>query len=140
MRRGAAVLGVGLLAACMSATGSGSSSLVVRGTWDYSATQTTPVPAGLTGTLTISSQTGSSFQGTISVTETDASGSTQLAGAVNGQAVNDTIVDFDVFVDPNARRHIATVVRDSMRGGWVESNSDGSSSTGSFVAVRRTVP
>ena len=138
-RRAAAGLAAGLLTACVSPTGSGSSSLVVQGTWDYSATQTTP-PAGFTGTLTISSQTGSSFAGSISVTETDASGSTLLSGAVNGQAVNDTIVDFDVFVDPNARRHIATVVRDSMRGGWVEANSDGSSSSGSFVAVRRSGP
>lgn len=140
MTRAAALLVVGLSAACVSATGSGSSALVVRGTWDYSATQTAPTPASLTGTLTITSQAAINFQGSISVTETDGSGSTTLSGVVNGQTVNDTTVDFDVFVDPNARRHIAVVVRDSMRGGWFESNADGSTTTGTFVAVLRSVP
>lgn len=113
---------------------------MVRGTWSYSATQTAPTPASLTGTLTITSQAGNSFQGSISVTQTDGSGSTPLSGVVSGQTVNDTTVDFDVFVDPNARRHIAAVVRDSMRGGWFESDAGGSTATGTFVAVLRSVP
>jgi hypothetical protein len=127
-----------LLAACVTSTDTGSSNLVVKGTWDYTASQTAPT-ATLAGTLTITAQAGGTYQGSASVVENDGGSTTPLAGPITGQAVNDTTVDFDVFFDANARRHVATVVRDTMRGGWFE--SEGSTTlSGSFLAVRRSGP
>jgi len=137
MKPGFAAVGL-LLAACVTSTDTGSSSLVVQGAWDYSASQTAPA-ATLTGTLTISAQSAGMYQGTASVVENDGGSTTPLTGAITGQAVNDTTVDFDVFFDANARRHVATVVRDTMRGGWFESTGSGTLS-GSFVAIRRSGP
>lgn len=129
------------LTACVTSTDSCGSGLVVTGTWDYSATQSSPAAASLVGTLTIPSQARCSFSGSASVTETDGGGggSIPLAGPISGQTLNDTTVDFDVFLDANARRHVASVVRDTMRGGWVET-SGASTFAGSFVAVRRSTP
>ena len=127
-----------LLAACVTSTDSGSSNLVVQGAWDYSATQTSPA-ATLTGTLTVTAQSGGSFQGTASVVENDGAGTTPLSGAITGQTVNDTTVDFDVFFDANARRHVATVARDTMRGGWFETQGS-TTLSGSFLAIRRSGP
>ena len=128
-----------LLAACVTSTDTGSSTLVVTGTWDYSASQTTPTAASLTGTLLISSQTNGIFQGSASVSENDGGTVTPLSGAIAGQTVNDTTVDFDIFFDANGRRHVASVVRDTMRGSWVETGG-ASTFAGSFMAVRRSGP
>jgi hypothetical protein len=127
-----------LLTACVTSTDPGSSNLVVKGTWDYSASQTSPA-ATLSGTLTIASQSGGTYQGTASVAQNDGGGTTDLTGAVTGQTVNDTTVDFDVFFDANARRHIATVVRDTMRGAWIETTGS-TTLSGTFLAIRRSGP
>jgi hypothetical protein len=128
-----------LLAACVSSTDQGSSTLVVTGAWDYSATQTTPSTASLAGTIIISSQANGVFQGSASVVENDGGTLTPLSGAVAGQTVNDTTVDFDIFFDANGRRHVASVVRDTMRGSWVETGG-ASPFAGSFLAIRRSGP
>ena len=127
-----------LLAACVTSTDVGSSNLVVQGAWDYTASQTSPT-ATLTGTLTITAQSGGTYQGTASVQENDGGSTTPLTGAITGQTVNDTTVDFDVFFDANARRHVATVVWDTMRGGWFETTGS-TTVSGSFIAVRRSGP
>ena len=128
-----------LLAACVTSTDPGSSNLVVQGAWDYTASQTSPTTATLTGKLTITAQSGGTYQGTASVVQNDGGGTTDLTGAVAGQTVNDTTVDFDVFFDANARRHIATVVRDTMRGAWFETVGS-TTLSGTFLAVRRSGP
>ena len=127
------------LTACVTSTDACGSGLIVGGTWDYSATQTSPTTASLTGTLTISSQARCSFSGNASVTEMDGGGSFPRAGPISGQTLNDTTVDFDVFFDASARRHVASVVRDTMRGGWVET-SGARTFAGSFLAVHRSTP
>lgn len=126
-----------LLAACVTSTDTGSSTLVVTGTWDYSATQAAPA-ATVAGTMIVSSQSNGIFQGSISGAENDGGVVTALSGTVAGQTVNDTVVDFDIFFDANGRRHVATVVRDTMKGGWVENGS--ASPSGSFMAIRRSGP
>lgn len=134
------VLGL-LLAACVTSTDTGSSTLVVTGSWDYSATQTSPTTASISATLLVSSQSNGVFQGTATGSETEGTTVTVVSGPVAGQTVNDTTVDFDVFFnsDPNGRRHVAAVVRDTMRGSWVETGG-ASTFAGSFVAVRRSGP
>lgn len=128
-----------LLAACVTSTDTGSSTLIVTGTWDYSATQASPA-ATVAGTMIVSSQSNGIFQGSISGSENDGGTVTALSGTVAGQTVNDTVVDFDIFfnADANGRRHVATVVRDTMKGSWVENGS--ASPAGSFRAVRRSGP
>ncbi|HTY07222.1 MAG TPA: hypothetical protein VMC86_11940 [Gemmatimonadales bacterium] len=126
---------------CQTPTDAGASKLVVKGVWNYTAAQTAGGQAGLTGTLTVSTQSGTSFSGSASATQTDASNvTTQLAGPLSGKAVDSVTVDFDVFFDANGRRHVATVIRDSMKGSWVEDNGDGTASGGTFVAVRTSGP
>lgn len=138
MHPGLALLALSLTA-CVTSTDACGPGLVVTGTWDYSAIQSSPAPDSLAGTLTIASQARCSFTGSASVTEIDGGGSRPLAGPISGQTLNDTTVDFDVFFDANARRHVASVVRDTMRGGWVET-SGASTFAGSFLAVHRSTP
>ena len=125
--------------ACQTPTDAGASKLAVKGVWNYTASQNVGGTAGLAGTLTISIQNGTSFSGTASVTQTTTT-TTTLAGPLNGQTVDSVTVDFDVFFDANGRRHVATVVRDSMKGSWVEDNGDGTASGGTFLAVRTSGP
>lgn len=129
-----------LLAACVTSTDTGSSTLVVTGYWDYSASQTSP-SATVTGSLHIISQSNGIFQGSASGSEMEGSTTTPVSGPIAGQTVNDTTVDFDIFFnsDPNGRRHVAAVVRDTMRGSWVETGGAGTFA-GSFTAVRRSGP
>jgi hypothetical protein len=128
-----------LLAACVTSTDTGSSTLIVTGTWDYSASQTSPVGT-VSATMLVTSQANGVFQGTIAGSASEGGPPTSVSGTVAGQAVNDTVVDFDVFLnaDPNGRRHVATVVRDTMKGSWVENGSG--SPSGSFMAIRRSGP
>lgn len=130
-----------LLAACVTSTDTGSSTLIVTGTWDYAASQSTPTTATITGTLVVASQSNGIFQGSASGSEMEGSTTTPVSGPVAGQTVNDTTVDFDIFFnsDPNGRRHVAAVVRDTMRGSWVETGGAGTFA-GSFTAVRRSGP
>lgn len=129
-----------LLAACVTSTDTGSSTLIVTGTWDYSANQSSP-GAKIGAIMIISSQSNGVFQGSISGSDSTGGSVTSVVGTVAGQTVNDTTVDFDVFFnsDPNARRHVASVVRDTMRGSWVEIGGAGTFA-GSFTAVRRSGP
>ena len=130
-----------LLAACVTSTDTGSSTLVVTGTWDYAASQAEPTTGRLGGTLIVSSQSNGIFQGSASVYDSEGGTVTSLTGPIAGQTVNDTTVDFDIFFnsDPNGRRHVAAVVRDTMRGSWVETGGAGTFA-GSFTAVRRSGP
>jgi len=128
-----------LLAGCVTSTDTGSSTLMVTGDWDYTASQTSPTAASITGTLIISSQSNGIFQGSANASENDGGTITPLSGTIAGQTVNDTTVDFDIFFDPNGRRHVAAVVRDTMRGSWVETGG-ATTMAGSFMAVRRSGP
>ena len=129
-----------LLVACVTSTDTGSSRLVVTGDWDYSATQTSPTTASISGTLIVNSQSNGIFQGSASGSQNDGGTVTPLSGPIAGQTVNDTTVDFDIFFnsDPNGRRHVAAVVRDTMRGSWVENG--GAGPYGTFTAIRRSGP
>ncbi len=111
---------------------------VVLGSWDYAATQTSPTSASLSGVLQITSQCGHDFGGTLTGTQTDASGNHPFTGVVNGSAV-DTVVDFDAFLDPTPRRHVGKVRSDSMRGTWVEPTDAGTLS-GAFTSAWTSTP
>ena len=113
----------------------------VVGLWSYSATQTSPSNATLTGTPEITSQAGRDFDGRLDVTETDAQGAVRpLSGIVSGRAIDSVSVDFDAFLDLVARRHVGTLVGDSIRGTWVVLVPGGGTSSGSFRGARSSGP
>jgi hypothetical protein len=119
-----------------SPCGTGPAPVDLVGSWHYEGTQSSPTTATLIGTLTITSQSGQDFYGTLDVTETDGSGPRPLSGVVTGCAVDATSVDFDAFL-PGARRHLGTVTADSIKGTWVESGMGGPpSASGSFESAR----
>lgn len=143
MTLGSAISLLGALAcaaACSSATDAGTTSRSVVGQWGYSATQSTPVTATLTGTLSVTQQTGHDFQGTLDVIQQDGQGNmTHLAGIVSGQVLDSASLVFTAFLDLVGRQHLATIARDSVHGTWVEQES-GFVNSGSFVAALRTSP
>jgi len=123
-------------------SGTGAPPVDLLGTWTYKGDQANP-PATLNGTLTITSQSGQDFTGTLDVTQTDVSGPHPLSGPVTGRALDATSVDFDVFftVETAARRHLGTVKMDSLTNGtWVESGPSGPIATGSFKSKWQSGP
>src|SRR2546427_167569 len=78
-------------AAPVSPCGTGLAPVDLLGTWTYEGDQSAP-PATLSGTLTITSQSGQDFTGTLDVTQTDGSGPHPLSGPVTGCALDATSV------------------------------------------------
>jgi hypothetical protein len=123
-----------LLCACDSPTEDGGIAINIEGEWIYHAMQITPA-LDMTGTFQITDQDGASFSGTASFTETDVQG-TQIprAGALSGRIIGGDVVDIDIYVDLQVRRHVGRVVLDSMGGTW--SVTGAASLSGSFTARR----
>jgi len=138
--RGAPCLALALAAvACSSPTDSSPTSIVMVGQWTYSATQTSPVAATLSGVLTVSQQTGRTFAGSLDATQQDALGNvTHLSGVVSGQVVDTTGIEFSVQIGLDGRQHLGSLARDTVRGAWVDQGSGGVMSSGSFTAASRT--
>lgn len=124
------------LAGCRSATDSGEPPVALRGEWRYAATQGAPAGATLQGTLVVTRQAGTDFDGTLDVRETDARGQVrQLAGVVSGRALDATTLDFDAFLGLAGRRHVGTVASDTVTGSWLEGTS-GTTASGTFRMER----
>jgi hypothetical protein len=122
-----------LCTACDSATDGGSGALEVLGTWTYTGTQSSP-PLNIHGTLRIDEQDGVYFSGSVDLTESDVQGTVRnRTGQVSGRVVGGDAVDFDVFIEAAARRHVAALRGDSMSGAWAQS-SVVPAITGNFVA------
>jgi hypothetical protein len=92
----------------------------------------------LNGTLVIGQQSGASFQGSLEVTSTSAeTGEVQsFAGTVSGSAPTVGAIDFDVFLEPLPRRHVARLVGDTLSGTWVRLSGQGVVASGTFFAHR----
>jgi hypothetical protein len=121
------------LCACESPTGDDGSAVDVQGDWLYTATQVTP-QLNLEGVFGITEQDGASFSGTAAFTEIDAQGTRRTrAGAINGRVVGGDVVDMDVYVDAEIRRHVGRVAADSMTGSW---SISGTSLNGTFRTRR----
>jgi hypothetical protein len=124
--------------ACLKSTEPKPSMLQLNGTWSYAGVQTSPVRENLSGTLTISRESGTSFQGRLDVvaTNTQTSQSTVLGGLVSGAESND-VIDFDADLETTPRRHVGQIVADTITGTWVGSTSSGTTSSGTFRAERQ---
>ena len=130
----------GLLSACLRSTEPQPSSLALNGSWTYSGVQTGPVRETLSGTLVISRESGTSFQGRVDLVGVNGltGMSRALSGLVSGSASGVDVIDFDADIESTPRRHVGTIVGDTITGTWIGSSSDGTVSSGTFRIVRET--
>jgi hypothetical protein len=130
----------GLLSACLRSTEPQPSSLALNGSWSYAGVQTGPVRETLSGTLVISRESGTSFQGRVDLVGVNGltGMSRPLSGLVSGSASGVDVIDFDADIESTPRRHVGTIVGDTITGTWIGSSSDGTVSSGTFRIVRET--
>jgi hypothetical protein len=124
--------------ACLKSTAPQASLLQLNGTWNYTGVQTSPIRETLSGTLTISRESGTSFQGRLDVvaTNTQTGQSTVLGGLVSGAESSD-VIDFDADLETAPRRHVGEIVADTIAGTWVGSATNGGMSSGTFRVERQ---
>jgi hypothetical protein len=124
--------------ACLKSTEPQPSTLQLAGTWKYTGVQTGSVPETLDGTLTISRESGISFQGRLDVVGTNSqTGQTRvLGGLVSGSESGDDVIDFDADLEAAPRRHVGQIVADTITGTWVGEGSNGTMSSGTFRVER----
>ncbi|GAC1420347.1 MAG: hypothetical protein NVSMB53_19120 [Gemmatimonadaceae bacterium] len=129
-----------LLSACLKSTAPLPSFLQLSGSWAYSGVQTGPVRETLTGTLTISTESGTSFQGRLDLVGVNAQTgqSRVLGGLVSGSESDTNVIDFDANLEATPRRHVGQIVADTITGTWIGSAADGTMSSGTFKVVRGT--
>jgi hypothetical protein len=126
-----------LASACLQSTAPQPSVLQLSGAWTYTGVQTVPVRAALTGTLTISRESGTSFQGRLDLVSANqqTGQSLVLGGLVSGSESGADIIDFDADMDV-VRRHVGQIVADTITGTWIGSAPDGTMSSGTFRVER----
>ena len=105
-----------------------------------SRVQTGPVREPLTATLTISRESGSSFQGRLDLVGVNAQTgqSRLLGGLVSGSESATDVIDFDADIESSPRRHVGQIVADTITGTWIGSSPDGTVSSGTFRVERET--
>lgn len=112
------------LGACTSPVASCEGAAPLTGQWSYEATQETPVPGNLSGSLVITSQSCTDFQGALDVVEVLVTGeSRRVAGPVSGSLVDGTLARFEVTLGGVGREHLARITGDSLSGSWVEAGA-----------------
>ena len=129
-----------LTSACLQSTEPQPSQLGLNGSWTYAAVQTGPVRETLTGTLTISRESASSFQGRLDVVGVNeqTGQSRVLGGPVSGSEGGVNVIDFDANLEASPRRHVGNITGDVITGTWVGPPSDGTMSNGTFRIERVT--
>jgi hypothetical protein len=135
-----ACLGIAVVfGGCLRSTESTPSALQLSGDWSYEGVQTAPVREILTGQLRILGESGTSFQGTLSmVGVNEATGDSRvMTGTVSGSG-DGGVIDFDANVETAARRHVGQLVGNIITGTWVgpPSGGGGAMSSGNFRAER----
>jgi hypothetical protein len=135
-----AIVGTILVSGCLKSTEPQPSLLQLNGTWNYTGIQTGPVRETLTGTLTISRESGASFQGRLDLVAVNSQTgeSRVLGGLVSGSESASDVIDFDADVESSPRRHVGQIVADTVSGTWVGSASDGTMSSGTFRVERES--
>lgn len=138
--RGGALLALGVLTlfgGCLSSTDIRPPQLGLAGDWSYAGVQTGPVREILSGDLRIYGESGTSFQGTLSLEAVnEATGASRMmSGSVSGSGEG-RVIDFDATVESTARRHVGQIVADTIAGTWVGSTPGGTISSGTFRLER----
>ena len=136
---GALLMATGaLLSACLQSTAPQASVLNLNGSWNYTGVQTAPVRENLTGTLSVSRESGTSFQGRLDLIGVNAQTgqSTTFSLLVSGTAPGSDVIDFTASVGTASRRHVGQIVADTITGTWVGSAPDGTMPSGTFRVER----
>jgi len=135
-----ALVSATVVSGCLKSTEPVPSSLQLDGTWAYAGVQTGPVRETLSGTLTISRESGTSFQGRLDLVAVNSQTgqSTVLAGLVSGSASGSDVIDFDASLESTPRRHVGQILADTISGTWIGSSSDGTMSSGTFRVERES--
>jgi hypothetical protein len=135
--RAFAIVGVLSLSACLKSTEPQPSLLQLNGSWNYTGIQTVPVRETLTGTLIISRESGTSFQGQLNLVGVNSQSQQQriLTGSVSGSESGTDVIDFDANLETTPRRHVGQIVADTITGTWV-SSADGTMASGTFRVER----
>lgn len=135
----AGLLATLFVSACLSSTSPQPSQIQLSGNWTYTGVQTQPVRETLTGTLTISRESGSSFQGRLDlVAANEQTGqNTVLGGLVSGSESATDVVDFDADLE-TVRRHVGQIVADTITGTWIGATAGGVMSSGTFRVERES--
>jgi hypothetical protein len=122
---------------CLSSTSPRPSDIQLNGAWTYTAIQTQPVRENLSGTLTISRESGSTFQGRLDVVSINEQTGQNLVlgGLVSGSQAGTDVIDFDADLE-TVRRHVGQIVADTITGSWIGATPDGTVSSGTFRAER----
>jgi len=134
------LVGAALVSGCLKSTEPQPSLLQLNGSWNYTGIQTGPVRETLSGILTISRESGMSFQGRLDLVAVNSQTgqSRLLGGLVSGSESGSNVIDFDADLEANPRRHVGQLVGDTVSGTWVVSASDGSTTSGTFRVERET--
>jgi hypothetical protein len=130
----------GLTSACLRSTEPQPSLLGLIGTWNYTGVQSGAARETLSGTLTVSRESGTSFQGRLDLVGVNTqTGETRvLGGLVSGSESGVDVIDFDANVESPPRRHVGTMVADTISGTWIGSSSTGTMTSGTFRVERET--
>lgn len=129
-----------LLPACLKSTEPQPSLIQLNGSWKYTGIQTLPVPETLSGTMNITRESGTSFQGRLDLVGVNSQQQPRLLGGpVSGSESGTDVIDFDAdFLEATPRRHVGQIVADTITGTWVGSSPDGNMSSGTFRVERET--
>ena len=138
LRSTTGLLTLALISGCLKSTEPQPSTLQLNGSWNYTGIQTGPVRENLSGTLTVSRESGSSFEGRLDLVAVNSQTgqSRVLGGLVSGSESGGNVIDFDADVETNPRRHVGQIVADTISGTWVGSASDGTMTSGTFRVER----
>jgi len=138
--RNFAVALVVLLSACLKSTEPQPSLIQLNGSWHYTGVQTVPVRETLDGTMNITRESGTSFQGHLDLLGTNTQTQEQrlLSGSMSGSESGTDVIDFDADLqEATPRRHVGQIVADTITGNWV-SSSGGTMASGTFRVERET--
>jgi hypothetical protein len=124
-------------AGCLKSTAPEPSVLQLNGNWKYTGVQTQPIRETLTGTFTVSRESGTSFQGRLDIVAANeqTGQSTVLGGLVSGTESGNNVIDFDANLE-TVRRHVGQIVADTITGTWIGPSPDGTVSSGTFRVER----
>lgn len=134
------IAAIALLSGCLKSTEPQPSLLQLDGSWSYTGVQTGPVRETLSGTLTISRESGTSFQGRLDLVAVNSQTgeSRVLGGLVSGSESASNVIDFDADLESSPRRHVGQMVADTISGTWVGPSSGASMSSGTFRIERES--
>ena len=132
--------GAALVSACLKSTEPQPSLIDLMGTWNYVGVQTGPFREDLTGTLEVTSESGTSFQGQLNLTgrNTQTGETRPLNGLVSGSEKGIGVIDFDADIESSLRRHVGQIVVDTITGTWAGPPSGGSMASGTFRLERES--